>query len=160
MWAPACPPRLRSPCFKAVCLLLPPLRIRADCSPVETLSLRVERHCQNTLALAKWLEQRPEVAWVSYPGLASHSHHEIAKKLLRPGHFGGVLSLGVKAPHFGGELVDRFRLLSHLANVGDAKSCVIAPATTIHGQLNDQEQEMAGVTKDTIRVSVGIEAIE
>ncbi|KAI9482715.1 MAG: Cys/Met metabolism PLP-dependent enzyme-domain-containing protein [Benjaminiella poitrasii] len=124
---------------------------------LETLSLRVERHVQNTLALAIWLETHPEVAWVSYPGLASHPSHSIAKRYLKGG-FGGVLTFGVK-----GSLkifIESVQLASHLANVGDAKTLVIAPALTTHQQLSDQEQLSAGVTNDMIRVSVGIEHID
>lgn len=125
---------------------------------LETLSLRVERHVSNTLALARWLEKHERVAWVSYPGLESHPSHEIAKKYLKRG-FGGVLSFGLK----GGEdqiMVDSLKLASNLANVGDAKTLVIHPASTTHEQLTDEEQLNSGVTKDLIRVSVGIEHID
>ncbi|RPA99990.1 homocysteine synthase [Choiromyces venosus 120613-1] len=127
---------------------------------LETLSLRVERHVSNTLALARWLEKHERVAWVSYPGLESHPSHEMAKKYLKRG-FGGVLSFGLK----GGEsqivsMVDSLKLASNLANVGDAKTLVIHPASTTHEQLTDEEQLKSGVTKDLIRVSVGIEHID
>ncbi|KAG0130259.1 Cys/Met metabolism PLP-dependent enzyme-domain-containing protein [Tuber indicum] len=127
---------------------------------LETLSLRVERHVSNTLALARWLEKHERVAWVSYPGLESHPSHEMAKKYLKRG-FGGVLSFGLK----GGEdrivsVVDSLKLASNLANVGDAKTLVIHPASTTHEQLTDEEQLKSGVTKDLIRVSVGIEHID
>ncbi|KAG0635785.1 Cys/Met metabolism PLP-dependent enzyme-domain-containing protein [Tuber brumale] len=127
---------------------------------LETLSLRVERHVSNTLALARWLEKHERVAWVSYPGLESHPSHEMAKKYLKRG-FGGVLSFGLK----GGEdqvvsMVDSLKLASNLANVGDAKTLVIHPASTTHEQLTDEEQLNSGVTKDLIRVSVGIEHID
>ncbi|CAI4046732.1 hypothetical protein SKDZ_12G3320 [Saccharomyces kudriavzevii ZP591] len=137
---------------------------------VETLSLRAERHGENALKLAKWLEESPYVSWVSYPGLASHSHHENAKKYLSNG-FGGVLSFGVKdLPNAdketdpfklsGAQVVDNLKLASNLANVGDAKTLVIAPYFTTHKQLNDKEKLASGVTKDLIRVSVGIEFID
>lgn len=120
---------------------------------LETLSLRAERHCDNTLALAKWLEKHPKVAWVSYTGLESHPSHELAKKLFRPGYFGGVLSFGVKGDaQIGSQVVDSLKLASNLANVGDAKTLVIHPATTTHEQLEPQEQLEAGVTPDLIRV--------
>ena len=123
-----------------------------------TLSLRAERHCQNTLALAQWLEKHPRVAWVQYPGLPSHESHEIAKRLLRPGLFGGVLNFGVRGGVTEGRRVcDALRLASNLANVGDAKTLVIHPATTTHQQLSPAEQESAGVTPDLIRVCFYLE---
>jgi O-acetylhomoserine/O-acetylserine sulfhydrylase len=127
---------------------------------LETLSLRVQRHADNALALAQWLEKHPAVASVSYPGLPSHPHHERAKKILRNG-FGGVLSFGIKGGLAAGKtFIESVKLASHLANVGDAKTLVIHPASTTHSQLNEAEQSTAGVTPDGIRVSVGIEHIE
>lgn len=127
---------------------------------LETLSLRMQRHCDNTLALAQWLEQHPQVAWVLYPGLPSHKHHARARQLLRNG-FGGVLSFGIKGGGDAGRrFIDNVKLASHLANVGDAKTLVIQPATTTHSQLSEAEQKTAGVTPDLIRVSVGLEHIE
>ena len=127
---------------------------------LETLSLRVQRHADNTLALAQWLEQHPQVAWVLYPGLPSHKHHARAKQLLRNG-FGGVLSFGIKGGGDAGrKFIDNVKLASHLANVGDAKTLVIQPSTTTHSQLSEAEQKTAGVTPDLIRVSVGLEHIE
>lgn len=137
---------------------------------VETLSLRAERHGQNALKLARYLEKSPHVEWVSYPGLESHSHHENAKKYLQNG-FGGVLSFGVKdLPSdateedpfklAGARVVDSLKLASNLANVGDSKTLVIAPYFTTHQQLSDEEKLTAGVTKDLIRVSVGVEHID
>ncbi|KAG8948707.1 Homocysteine synthase [Tulasnella sp. 408] len=127
---------------------------------LETLSLRVQRHCDNALALAQWLENHPDVAWVSYPGLSSHSSHEVARHLLRQNAYGGVLSFGVKGgDEAGSKVVDNLRLASNLANVGDAKTLVIHPASTTHQQLTAEEQLASGVTPDLIRVSVGIEAI-
>lgn len=128
---------------------------------LETLSLRVERHLSNTLALAKWLEQRPEVAWVSYPGLPSHPSHERAKKYLKNGGFGCVLGFGIKGGREAGvKFVDSVKLASHLANVGDVRTLVIHPASTTHQQLSEEEQKASGVTADFLRVSVGIEHIE
>ena len=127
---------------------------------LETLSLRVQRHCDNTLALARWLEKNPQVAWVTYPGLPSHPHHERAKKFLRNG-FGAVLSFGIKGGAAAGKkFIDSVKLASHLANVGDAKTLVIHPASTTHSQLSEAEQRTAGVAPDLIRVSVGLEHIE
>lgn len=137
---------------------------------IETLSLRGERHSENALKLANWLENSPYVSWVSYPGLPSHSHHENAKKYLTNG-FGGVLSFGVKdLPNSqdetdpfklaGAQFVDSLILASNLANVGDSKTLVIAPYFTTHQQLDEKAKLASGVTKDLIRVSVGTEFID
>ena len=106
----------------------------------------------------RWLEQHPKIDWVSYPGLPSHKSHDLAKRLLRPNAYGGVLSFGVKGDaKQGSAVVDKLRLASHLANVGDAKTLVIHPATTTHQQLTAEEQISTGVTPDLIRVSnIGI----
>jgi len=127
---------------------------------LETLSLRVQRHADNALALETWLAGRPQVAWVSYPGLADHPYHALAKKYLRHG-FGGVLSFGIRGGlEAGVRFINAVKLASHLANVGDAKTLVIHPASTTHQQLSAAEQLAAGVTPDHIRVSVGIEHID
>ncbi|OBQ20180.1 O-acetylhomoserine aminocarboxypropyltransferase/cysteine synthase family protein [Anabaena sp. AL93] len=127
---------------------------------LETLSLRVERHINNALELAKWLEQQEQVAWVNYPGLPNHPYHQRAKKYLRHG-FGGVLNFGIKGGLEAGKaFISNVKLASHLANVGDAKTLVIHPASTTHQQLSDSEQISAGVTPDLVRVSVGIEHID
>lgn len=127
---------------------------------LETLSLRVERSCSNALEIARWLQQRPEVAWVSYPGLEDHPYHERAKQYLTNG-FGSVLAFGVKGGvEAGRSFVENVRLASHLANVGDAKTLVIHPSTTTHQQLAAEEQLAAGVTPDLVRISLGIEHIE
>jgi len=128
---------------------------------LETLSLRMQRHCDNAFALAHWLEKHPQVGWVSFPGLKSHQHHEIAHKYFRKGCYGGVLTFGVKGGEkMGCKFAESCVLASHLANVGDAKTLVIHPASTTHQQLTDEEQFQSGVTKDMIRVSVGIEHID
>ncbi|KAG1764874.1 Cys/Met metabolism PLP-dependent enzyme-domain-containing protein [Suillus placidus] len=127
---------------------------------IETLSLRAQRHSENALALAQWLSKHEKIAWVSYLGLESHSYHQKAKELLRPNAFGGVLSFGIKGDvSVASTVVDSLKLASNLANVGDAKTLVIHPATTTHQQLSDEEQLSSGVTHDLIRVSVGIEHI-
>lgn len=127
---------------------------------LETLSLRVQRQADNTLALARWLEQHPAVSWVSYPGLEAHPYHARARQYLRNG-FGGVLSFGIRGGlPAGRQFIDHVRLASHLANVGDAKTLVIHPASTTHQQLSETEQLAAGVTPDHVRVSLGIEHIE
>jgi O-acetylhomoserine (thiol)-lyase len=127
---------------------------------LETLSLRVQRACDNALALAKWLARHPQVSWVSYPGLESHPHHARARKYLRNG-FGPVLSFGIKGGlEAGKKFIDGVKLASHLANVGDAKTLVIHPASTTHSQLTEAEQASAGVGADLIRVSPGLEHID
>jgi hypothetical protein len=114
---------------------------------LETLSLRAERHAQNALALARWLEKSEYVSWVSYPGLENHQSHATAKKYLKRG-FGGVLSFGVKGGGAAGsQIVDGFKLISNLANVGDSKTLAIHPWTTTHEQLSDEEKISSGVTE-------------
>jgi len=128
---------------------------------LETLSLRAQRHSENALALAQFLSAHPKVKWVSYLGLDAHPSHALAEKLFRVKNaFGGVLSFGVKGDvKAASKTVDSLKLASNLANVGDAKTLVIHPATTTHQQLTNEEQLASGVTPDLIRVSVGIENI-
>jgi len=127
---------------------------------IETLSLRVQRHVDNALALAKWLEQHPQVESVNYPGLESSKYHHLAKKYLKNG-FGGVLSFNIKGDKKTAEnFVNNLKLTSHLANVGDAKTLIIQPSATTHQQLSEAEQLSAGVTPTMLRVSVGIEHID
>ena len=127
---------------------------------LETLSLRLERTVQNAQALAEWLEAHPQVASVSYPGLKSSPHHENAAKYLKRG-FGGVLSFEVKgSKEAATKLVDSLELISHLANVGDAKTLIIQPSATTHQQLSDDEQAASGVRPNQLRISAGIEHIE
>jgi O-acetylhomoserine/O-acetylserine sulfhydrylase len=127
---------------------------------LETLSLRVQRHVDNTLELAKWLEQHPQVASVNYPGLESSKYHALAKKYLKNG-FGAVLSFEIKGDkQNASSFIDSLQLVSHLANVGDAKTLIIQPSATTHQQLSDSEQASAGVTPTSLRVAVGIEHID
>jgi O-acetylhomoserine (thiol)-lyase len=127
---------------------------------LETLSLRVERHAQNALALAKWLEGHPQVEFVWYPGLESSPYHALGKKYLHNG-FGGVLQFGIKGgKEKAAAFINALKLASHLANVGDAKTLVINPATTTHEQLSEAEQLASGVLPNQIRVSAGIEHID
>ncbi|KAH9940614.1 O-acetylhomoserine ami [Amylocystis lapponica] len=128
---------------------------------LETLSLRAQRQSDNALLLAQWLEQHAKVAWVAYLGLPSHPSHKVARRLFRSNTYGGVLNFGIVGADatVGRRVVDNLRLASNLANVGDAKTLVIHPATTTHQQLDEQEQLASGVTPDLIRVSVGIENI-
>ncbi len=127
---------------------------------LETLSLRVHRHAENALALATWLESQPSVDFVYYPGLASSPYHLLAKKYLQNG-FGGVLQFGIKGgAENGKKFINSLQLVSHLANVGDAKTLAIHPASTTHEQLSEAEQKQAGVLPNLIRISVGLEHIE
>ncbi len=127
---------------------------------LETLSFRVDRHVQNALAIAQWLEKNPNVETVNYPGLESSPHHENAKKYLPKGA-GAVLSFELKGgKESATKLVDNLEMISHLANVGDTKTLIIQPAATTHQQLSDEAQLSAGVTPTLLRVSVGIEHID
>ena len=128
---------------------------------LETLSLRIDRHCDNALALAQWLKRDPRVEWVLYPGLEDHPYHALAKKYLRPGHYGSIVVFGLKGGLDAGRaLIDNVVLSSHVANVGDARTLVIHPASTTHEQLNDAEQAESGVSPGLVRISVGIEHID
>src|SRR5574343_255530 len=127
---------------------------------LETLSLRVERHVENTLKLATWLESHPQVEVVWYPGLKSSPYHELAKKYLKRG-FGGVLQFGIKGGlENGKKFINSLQLVSHLANVGDAKTLAIHPASTTHEQLSEADQAAAGVLPNQVRISVGLEHID
>jgi O-acetylhomoserine/O-acetylserine sulfhydrylase len=127
---------------------------------LETLSLRVQRSVDNALLLAQWLEQHPNVESVNYPGLASSTYHKLAKKYLRNG-FGAVLSFTVKGTKDDtAKIVDNLQLISHLANLGDAKTLIIQPSATTHQQLSDEEQITAGVLPNLLRISVGLEHID
>jgi O-acetylhomoserine (thiol)-lyase len=127
---------------------------------IETLSLRVQRQCDNALALAQWLEQHPSVEFVWFPGLKSSPYYDLAKKYLTHGA-GAVLQFGVKGgKEKAAQLIDELKLASHLANVGDAKTLVIHPASTTHEQLSDEEQLAAGVLPNVVRISAGIEHID
>jgi O-acetylhomoserine (thiol)-lyase len=128
---------------------------------IETLHLRVERHSQNALKVAEYLSKHPKVSWVNYPGLTTDKTHAIAKKYHKRGLFGAIVGFGIK----GGvpeakKFIDSLEIFSLLANVGDAKSLAIHPASTTHSQLTEAEQKTAGVTPDFVRLSVGLEHIE
>ncbi len=127
---------------------------------LETLHLRMERHCQNAMQVARFLRDHPRVAWVLYPGLPDHPTHRLAQKYLRGG-FGALVGFGIRGGlEAGKRFIDNLKLFSHLANIGDAKSLAIHPASTTHSQLTPEEQEAAGVTPDFVRLSVGIEHID
>jgi O-acetylhomoserine (thiol)-lyase len=127
---------------------------------LETLHLRMERHCANAMKVAQYLEAHPKVKWVNYPGLKSSKYHDLAKKYLTNG-FGALVGFGVKSGHEGGsKFINALQLHSHVANIGDARSLAIHPASTTHSQLSAEERAAAGVTDDYVRLSVGIEDIE
>jgi O-acetylhomoserine (thiol)-lyase len=127
---------------------------------LETLPLRMERHCENSLQTAKWLESHPAVSWVNYPGLESHADYQNAKKYLPKGQ-GAIIGFGIKGGKSAGvKFIESIELLSHLANIGDAKSLIIHPASTTHQQLTPEQQAESGITDDFIRFSVGLEDID
>lgn len=127
---------------------------------LETLHLRVKKHSENALSVAKFLKEHPLVSWVNYPGLPDHPSHRLAVKYLK-GQYGAILGFGIKGGMKAGKkFIESVKLLSHLANIGDAKSLVIHPASTTHSQLTRAEQEETGVTEDFIRVSVGLEDVD
>jgi O-acetylhomoserine (thiol)-lyase len=127
---------------------------------LETLPLRIERHSQNALRVAEYLERHSGVAWVNYPGLESSAYKEVADRILTGG-YGGIVTFGIEGGlEAGRRFIESLKLFSHLANIGDAKSLAIHPASTTHAQLNDEELAASGVTQDTVRLSVGIEHID
>ena len=127
---------------------------------LETLHLRMERHSQNAMRVAQFLQSHPQVTWVNYPGLPDSSHHELAKKYHKGGKYGAIVGFGIKGGmEAGRKLIDNLQIFSLLANIGDAKSLVIHPASTTHQQLNEEEQFTTGVTPDFVRLSVGIEDV-
>jgi O-acetylhomoserine (thiol)-lyase len=127
---------------------------------LETLPLRQRKHSENALAVAEFLQKHPLVSWVNYPGLDSHPSHALAKKYLK-GSYGALVGFGIRGGLAAGKrFIESVKLLSHLANIGDAKSLVIHPASTTHQQLTPEEQRATGVTEDYIRLSIGIEDVE
>lgn len=127
---------------------------------IETLPLRMERHCENALGVARFLESHPKVSWVNYADLPDSPYHALARKYL-PRGAGSVFTFGIRGGHEAGvRFIENCQFLSHLANVGDARSLVIHPASTTHRQLNDKQQQAAGVSPDMVRLSIGIETLE
>ena len=128
---------------------------------LETLHLRMERHSTNTLAVAQFLTKHPNVSWVNYPGLTTHPSYDLAKKYHHRGLYGAILGFGIKGGmEAGKKFIDNLKLFSHLANIGDAKSLVIHPASTTHQQLTPEERLATGVTDDFVRLSVGLEHVD
>ena len=127
---------------------------------IETLKFRMEAHSRNALAVAEWLKQQPSISWVKYPGLKDSPYHALAQKYMPKGQ-GSIVTFGIKGgTEAGRKLIDQVKIFSHLANLGDAKSLIIHPSSTTHQQLNDEQQMAAGVSKDLVRISVGIEDVE
>ncbi len=127
---------------------------------IETLKFRMEQHSRNALAVAEWLGTNPAVSWVKYPGLKSSPYYELSQKYLPEGQ-GSILTFGIKGGAAAGrKLIDSVKIFSHLANLGDAKSLIIHPSSTTHQQLSDEQQQDAGVSKDLVRISVGIEDVD
>jgi O-acetylhomoserine (thiol)-lyase len=127
---------------------------------IETLPLRMERHCENALRVAQHLDRHPRVAWVRYPGLPQDPTHATAVKYLKKG-FGGMVVFGTRGGYQAGKnFINKLKLISHLANVGDAKSLAIHPASTTHSQLTEAEQKAAGLAPEMVRLSIGIETVE
>jgi len=128
---------------------------------LETLHLRMERHSQNALKVAEYLSNHKKVSWVNYPGLKTHKNYELAKKYFKRGLFGALIGFGLKGGYEAGiRFIDNLKLFSHLANIGDAKSLVIHPASTTHQQLTPEERLLTGVTDDYVRLSIGLENVE
>ncbi|TAN38656.1 MAG: O-acetylhomoserine aminocarboxypropyltransferase/cysteine synthase [Verrucomicrobia bacterium] len=152
--------KIRVTLLRDIGAALSPFNAREFLLGLETLPLRVARHSENALAIARWLKQHPLVSWVVYPGLEDNPDHKNAAKYLKHG-FGGIIGFGIKGGlEAGKKFINSVQLLSHLANIGDAKSLVIHPASTTHQQLTPAEQEETGVTADYVRLSVGLENIE
>jgi len=151
--------RLRSQIMRDWGACLSPFNAFMFLQGLETLHVRMERHIENALKTAEYLENHPKVSWVSYPGLKSHPDYELAKKYFPKGA-GSIFSFGLHDGREGSKrFIDNVQLFSHLANVGDVKSLVIHPATSTHSQLSKEQQELSGVSDDLIRLSVGIEDI-
>src|SRR5258706_10465598 len=127
---------------------------------LETLPVRMERHCENALAVAKFLESHAKVSWVNYPGLPGNKYHKLAQKYLPKGA-SGLLNFGVKGGARAGEkFIEAATFMSHLATIGDARTLIIPPASTTHRQMSEEEQTRAGVTPDMVRISVGLETLD
>ncbi|MCL2853612.1 MAG: O-acetylhomoserine aminocarboxypropyltransferase/cysteine synthase [Defluviitaleaceae bacterium] len=157
--APAYITRLRTQIMRDMGACLAPFHSFLLVRGLETLHLRMERHSRNALAVAKYLEGHERVSWVSYPGLPSHPDHDLANKYM-PSGAGAIMAFGVKGEREAGHrFINALRLFSHVANVGDAKSLVIHPASTTHSQLTPEQQLSTGTTDDLIRLSIGVEDI-
>jgi O-acetylhomoserine (thiol)-lyase len=152
--------RLRIEGLRDLGAALSPFNAFGTLQGLETLSLRIKKHSENALQLAKWLQDQPQVAWVNYPGLKDNPYFELAQKYLPHGQ-SGILTFGLTGGYEAAKTVaNETQLFSLLANIGDTKSLIIHPASTTHQQLSEQDQRAAGVSQDLIRLSVGLEALE
>jgi O-acetylhomoserine (thiol)-lyase len=152
--------KIRVTLLRDIGAALSPFNAREFILGLETLPLRQQKHSENALAIAQWLQRHPRVRWVAYPGLPDDPSHRVASKYLKKG-FGGLVGFGILGGLEAGKtFINSVKLLSHVANIGDAKSLVIHPASTTHQQLTREEQEATGVTEDYIRLSIGLEDIE
>lgn len=168
-WAFDVPDSLKPIVFAVRARFVPLRNLGAAISPdnawqfllgLETLPLRMARHCENSQKVAEWLSKHPKVAWVRYPGLPNDPSHELAKRYFKNG-FGGTLIFGLKSGYEGAvKFMENVPLFSHVANVGDAKSLVTHPASTTHSQLSEEQQKEGGITPDLMRLSIGIEHID
>ncbi len=165
VWADALGPaayigRVRTVMLRNTGAALSPFNAFLILQGLETLHLRMERHNANALAVARWLKDRDEVTWINYPGLEDDQYHEVAQRSLRGG-YGALITFGVKGGLEAGKtFIEALQLFKHLANIGDAKSLAIHNASTTHSQLNAEELAAAGVTEDTVRLSIGIEHVD
>jgi O-acetylhomoserine (thiol)-lyase len=168
-WAFDVPDYLKPIVFAVRARFVPLRNLGATISPdnawqfllgLETLPLRMARHCENNLKVAEWLSKHPKVAWVRYPGLPNDPSHELAKKYFKNG-FGGTLTFGLKSGYEGAvKFIENVPLFSHVTNIGDTKSLVTHPASTTHSQLSNEQQLACGITPDFMRLSIGIEHID
>jgi len=149
--------RLRTVVLRDTGACLSPFNAFTILLGIETLSLRMARHCDNAMKVAEFLENHPRIQWVNYPGLKNHPDHDLARRYLKHG-FGAIISFGPKGGYgTARDTVDRVKLVSHLANIGDAKSLIIHPASTTHQQLSEVQQKASGILPEMIRLSIGIE---
>lgn len=152
--------RLRIEGLRDLGAAMSPINAFGSIQGLETLSIRMQKHSENALALAKWLQQQPQVAWVNQPGLTDSPYHELAQQYLPKG-CGGLVTFGAKGGYQAAKTIaNESRLFSLLANIGDSKSLIIHPASTTHQQLSEADQKASGVTPDLIRLSVGLESID
>jgi O-acetylhomoserine (thiol)-lyase len=152
--------KLRVQWLRDVGMAMSPFNAFQFLQGLETLPLRQQKHSANALAVARWLSEHPRVTWVNYPGLEGHPSHSLARRYLG-GHFGGLIGFGIQGGlKAGRKFIDGVKLLSHVANIGDARSLVIHPASTTHQQLTPEEQRATGVTEDYVRLSIGLEDVE
>ena len=152
--------KLRVQWLRDVGMALSPFNAFQFLQGLETLPLRQRQHSANALAVAQWLSGHPQVTWVNYPGLEGHPSHALARRYLG-GHFGGLIGFGIQGGlEAGRKFIDGVKLLSHVANIGDARTLVIHPASTTHQQLTPEEQRATGVTEDYVRLSIGLEDVE